>query len=47
MLQYAETVIKPDPMTIYRNDREGNYAYEQIENAVWALASRRGLKKPE
>jgi hypothetical protein len=46
VLQYAETVIRPDPMTVYRNDREGDYAYEQIESAVWTLASRRGLKRP-
>jgi hypothetical protein len=46
VLEYAETVIKPDPLTIYRKDREGNYAYEQIENAVWQLAGKRGLRKP-
>jgi hypothetical protein len=47
VLEYAEAVIKPDPMTIYRDDKQGDYAYEQIEKAVWTLATRRGLKQPD
>ena len=44
VLKYAETVIMPDPMTIYRQTNPQD-VYDRIDRAVWTLASERGLKK--
>ncbi|MBC8875906.1 MAG: hypothetical protein H8E44_41300, partial [Planctomycetes bacterium] len=45
VLNYAKTVIMPDPMTVYRQSHPQD-AYDRIEHAVRTLAGQRGLKEP-